>query len=525
MDEYNGRELPKALCTLIRRLSIIKVGNYNGNTHCFQTPILDPNENAISEMRKEYLSHPELSPDDFGAVLGEVLKNTSVTPTVQEPAALDMKGDNQLEPLSHVVLKEEYGDTVLLYLGDARFYVLSTNRSTILPGDIIESRPSPLKVHDRLNFNVYRNGKRFKPEGQKDFDSAFNPKNEIVSLLLYSAPDLYSIIDKDSRFGGMLHKLGSDVEAGVLKIVSLIKKHLSEWETAHPGQKELPEIGYYPDYDVLLAEAMKLGIPTYVLNLIIETCEKREETVYTYVESDWEQNLTPEQVVEIERKRVAKGNKELKDLRAALNAELQNVTRRRVALFFDAPGRITPESQNYLDELAAKLDKLAIEGFGTKGYAQKKIAEAKANSKPRPGHNLKAGAILAAVVAAAIFVAYSIMTAKKSNEVFETAITEMEELVEDGQFKEGEAHMAEAFSAYKPAYLQFTKKRSLRACNSYINRAIDEFVDERVEQISSFIQANYGRIDDFTWDLIKECMEFRPDDERLLEFRERYIAQ
>lgn len=524
--EYRGTVIPKALCSLIRRLSIIKVGNYNGITHQFQTPSLDPTDASIAEMRQSYLSYHELDPEDFYDVMNYILDNTGVAPVIQTVPYLSIAGDNQIPLFSHVTIVEDNNsETELLYVGNKRFYVLATSRATIVPGDIIESRTCPINVQDRPNFDVYRDGKRFKPEGHSEYDSAFNPSSLIVQIKVSQAPELYNIIDKDERFGERIHKLNDTCEKSIASLVSLIKKRLAKWEAANPQHKEMPEIGFYPDYDVLLAEAMKLGIPTYVLNLIIETCEKREEAVYTYVESDWEQNLTPEQVVEIERKRVAKGNKELKDLRAALNAELQNVTRRHVALFFDAPGRITPESQNYLDELAAKLDKLAIEGFGTKGYAQTKIAEAKANSKPRPGHNLKAGAILAAVVAATIFVAYSIMTAKKSNEAFETAITEMEELVEDGQFKEGEAHMAEAFSAYKPAYLQFTKKRSLRACNSYINRAIDEFVDERVEQISSFIQANYGRIDDFTWDLIKECMEFRPDDERLLEFRERYIAQ
>ena len=39
------------------------------------------------------------------------------------------------------------------------------------------------------------------------------------------------------------------------------------------------------------------------------------------------------------------------------------------------------------------------------------------------------------------------------------------------------------------------------------------------------INANRGRIDSFTWELITGAMEYRPDDDWLNEFREKYIRQ
>lgn len=526
MDQYLGQELPKALCDLIRRLSIRRVGGYCGTIHSFTTPVLDPNDASIALMKKEFSSYERLASFEFYDVMNSVLNNTSVYPIIKKLSTIDLTGDRELEPLSHIsIVEDNNGETDLIYLDNRRFFVLTTSRSTLLPGDIIECRTTPINISSKASFNIIREGSRFKPAGCEEYDYAFVTQT-VVEIKQYVSPDIYSIIDTEERFGGgTLQPCTHGFESAVIELSSLVKAGLTEWESDHPGNIEMPESGYYPNYDLLLEKSKILGIPCYVLNLLIEAFEKRSDNQYSFIEADWDPNYTKAQLEELERKRVAKLKKDYKEYKTSLENELKKVHRRRVALFFDAPGRITPESQKYLDEIVVKLESLAKDGYGQKGFAQSAIADAKLKSAPRPRHNFKVAMTIVAIMAIGGFTAYSWIRAKESMARFDDSVVQMAGMLDKEEFNEARSFIQEQKNAFVPSYLRFIISGKMRKCDQLIDKAIDDFVEARIGQIQAMMKANRGRIDDYTWELIKGAMNYRPDNPDLVQLREQYIAQ
>ena len=98
-------------------------------------------------------------------------------------------------------------------------------------------------------------------------------------------------------------------------------------------------------------------------------------------------------------------------------------------------------------------------------------------------------------------------------------------LVEQDSFNEAKENCELAKAAFKPSYLRFLVSRKTRQTLNGIEDSIDNFVADRIEQVNVLIKANRGRIDSYTWDLIVQAMEFRPQNPELVELRERYINQ
>ena len=109
--------------------------------------------------------------------------------------------------------------------------------------------------------------------------------------------------------------------------------------------------------------------------------------------------------------------------------------------------------------------------------------------------------------------------------VFNQQIETMSEMVENEAFNEAKEFLMTSQNAFKPAYLRFIVARKTHAAQEYIEQQIDNFIENRIVQIQTLIRANRDRIDDYTWSLIVEAMEYRPDHEGLNELRQKYIAQ
>lgn len=109
--------------------------------------------------------------------------------------------------------------------------------------------------------------------------------------------------------------------------------------------------------------------------------------------------------------------------------------------------------------------------------------------------------------------------------VFNQQLETVNEMVENEAFNDAKDVLMASQNAFKPAYLRFLVARKTNAAQDYIEQQIDNFVENRIGQIQTLIRANRNRIDDYTWSLIVEAMEYRPDHEGLNELRRQYIEQ
>lgn len=527
MPSYiDGVVIPEPLIKKIVSASLVKVGVYDGAHHKFLAKGFQPDMSTyqkITEEAKAFGFKEELVKE----IVKNVLTDVGTESDYQLLPSIDLAGNQELPVLSHIEFQEENnGITNLIYLGDQKFYVLSTNRSTLMPGNIIKAKNIPLNQGDIWNFDIYENfvSKKPKvPEEHKKYNTWFQTTT-VTQITLYSSCEFFKIVDEEAYFGGELQPAPENAFGALSELLDWVKHNVDLIEGELPSDKP------FPDYITLLSKAKSLGICSYILNIIVEKVESRETIEYSSAVSDWHVHKTEAQL-KAEKAAIDKGNGErYNELIEALNNELQKIHRRRVALFFDAPGVITDESKAHLKPISEELDKLAepaegYKSFGTKGYADSAIKTALDNSKPRPRHNLKVAITMLCIVALAIFVGYSWMTAKKSLGAFNEKTEQMSKMLEDEQFNESKDFILAAKEEFAPSYLRFIIRGRVRKCDVAIESAIDSFVESRIEQIQAMVKANRGRIDDYTWELITGAMKYRPENVTLLELREQYIAQ
>lgn len=529
--EYKGIKLPENLVSTIYRLTIEKVGIYNGAVHSFQIPTLDTTEQRESEIRKVYDTYTNLDPFDFYNILNYVIDNVDAMPQQLSPQSITLDGAGAVGLLDHLVLIEESGaKTELIYVGNNGFYVLATSKSTILPGDVLEARKLPINLGEETSMNLYRddNGRRrFIPAGCEEYDPAVKFSSLLI-IYKFTSPEISHIIDREPSFGGELktNLSESTLQSRFFKLRNVIVKKLETVDKtlSRLDTDVLPSNQKYPEYDDLQSIAMASGIPTYVLNTLIESIERRPVNEYCYVEDDWDLNLTPEQEKELEERKKREKEDAVKSLETELAKALKEVKTRRVGLFFKAAGKIS--NPYYLQQINQKLEVLADEGFGhPKGWAKQEIDRAVASSKPAPFYNLKVGAVLLAVIVLSLFTAYTWVLTKTSLLEYDTAVEEVMALAENDRYHEARANLEAAKNAFQPPYMAFIIYGKNKNVQLEIEDMIDAYVESTVSQIQIMREANWGRIDGYCWELIKTAMEFRPEDESLNELRNIYIAQ
>ena len=158
-------------------------------------------------------------------------------------------------------------------------------------------------------------------------------------------------------------------------------------------------------------------------------------------------------------------------------------------------------------------------------YSLHQYALAKQKTKPKPGENARTGAVLGGIVALAAFVGFTWLSAKNSMDRFDTTTSVVPEMIQNEQFKEAKDLVTDAKAAFRPGYISFIVNTKTKRLNSMIEVAITDYVTQTVEQVDIMKTANRGKIDDYCWELIKKAMEYRPEDSRLVELRNEYIAQ
>ena len=535
---YNGRKLPDALCVMIRRLSIRNVGLYDGVRHFFLTPKLDPTDAALVQIRKEYDAIDWLEPRDFNDVVNLVLDKTTVKPLELAPQTVSVGGKDGIPRLQHLIFREESGaETQLIYLGQREFYVLSTNRGTIMQGDILYANTLPFNVGEAEEFSIVRDNKAFVPDSihyegfelHKDYEVSFFElhKDYEVSfrfgktqaIILEESPALYDIIDEDERFGGQIVRAEGAVKAKFISVLKKVRENVASLDPDTP----LPDRAQYPGYDELLASAKQKGIGSYILNLLISTMEKRVGYKYAFVQEDWHVAMSPDMIRKLEGEEYRKKEADYRKLGNVLVAELKKIRTRRVGLFFKAPGRV--ENIEFVTGIINEMEALAEEGVGVKGQAQARLDEAIDNSRPAPRENLFTALKLAAAVIVIVVVAVLWVRTADGVEKYNIDAAAGTQLLSEGKYDEAREAYGAAYNAYKPRitvlFVASKHKRFIKSLESQI----DTDVAEGIEQIKAFRAANRGRFDKTSEALLFRLLQLRPENEELMSLKEEWLQQ
>lgn len=517
--EYQGVALPEPFVKKARKECIRSVGQYNGETHQFLLPAMDPTRMAIESIRESYNQY-ELFPDEdkFDEVLRQIRLSASTTPEVISGSV----SESGLDVFDVVrIIEEDHSESVLIYIGSKRFVVLESSKASIIFNDVLICNTMPITEGEREEFSVIRDGKPFSPMEFGDFIFPFYTKR-IIRLETMRSPEIYKIIDEDNRFGRVdIQPMTQPAEDVINLLMNDISDSRSRWQTT-----ALPVSGSYPEYDWLLEVAKRSGVRTYVLNTLIEHIERGVDSHYAFVEEDWKKSQ--QWIDDQEQKKREKLSDECKaaekDLADVLKKSLRQ---RRVLLFFKAETKVPEEVDRHIHQLIDKLDELAGQGIGRheKGWAASEYALAKQKTKPKSGENARTGVVLGGILALVVFVGFTWISAKNSMDRFDVMTDVVPGMIQDGKFLEAKAVVSEARTGFKPGYISFIANPKTKQLNSQIEVAITDYVSQTVEQVNVMKDANNGRIDDYCWELIKSAMEYRPDDSRLVELRNEYIAQ
>ncbi len=524
---YKGRQLPESLCALIQRLSIRNVGLYDGARHFFLTPKLDPTEAAIQQIRREYESFEWLDCSDFDEVLNLVLNQTTVRPLELFPQTVSVGGENGLAKLQHIIFREESeAETHLIYLGNREFYVLSTNRGTILPGDILYANTLPFNVGEQEEFTITRDNQQFVPDSiryegfhaHRDYEVSFR-FSKTAAIILSMSPALYNIIDEDDRFGGIISRVDSGGKAKFMALVQRVKDNVASLNSG----ETLPDRDVYPGYEELLTFAKSQGVGSYLLNLLISTVEKRVEYQYAFVENDWHITMSPEMIKRQEEIELSRKSARYAELEKILKTELAKIKTRRVGLFFKAPGRV--ENIEFVSGIISEIESLTKDGFGITGAAKARLDEAIDNSRPAPRENLITGIKLAAVLITMLLGAFIWVKTIDGVEKYDLSAASATELLVQKDYQGAREAYAAAYNEYAPRITVLAISLKHKRFMKNLESQIDEDVAQGLEQIKIFCKANRGRFDKTSEELLIQLLQLRPENPELLELREAWMKQ
>ena len=521
--QYKGVEIPEKFIEIAVSKGLKQVGNYNGREHKFFTPLLNPNNTELSEIKssfEEYGLFPER--DEFNAVYKQIRNNLSDEPSVNDVNSLN---GTELFPYDHVVFVEDDGsETDTIFVGDSSFFVLSTTKSSLQNADVIRCISMPMSVHDREKFTIYREGKEFVP-----MDVKYPPTfctNPVASIKILRSPFLYAIIDGDERFGGRkIDDAKGDLREEWLNFYEQVKEAVLKNEP-----DSLPDKDVFPGYEELLAHSKAAGIGSYILNLLIENIELRAVHSYCYNADEWEIDPRQKKLDYNENQKkaatlYAEKSKELDNL-------LKNLKQRRILLLFKASAKVTPAVHQAIDNIISDMDGIADDavkngysGVGTKGTAKAKYDQAQAATKPERFENLKTGGILLAAVSVAVFIGLSWYYSEKNKEVYMASEANvMSRLENSTDFDAMRSELDSIYFSFKPSYTRMLVVRGNYVENQMrISDAKEAHIDKMVSNINTMLKASRGRFNKYSEEALFKLLKVAPDDPRSLELKEKWM--
>ena len=519
---FEGKEVAEALCNLTRNLSIRRIDKYDGEAHKFLLPELRPNNSQLDAIRAKFNELQQFQDYEFSQVVSAIIQQTSVEPlNVSHDIIRTAVGDKKvtIKELQHIVFDEgEARVTDTIYMGGNRFFVLSTSRSTIMPGDIIEPISVPLNIGKEELFKITRANKEFQPKEFEGYTTPFRMPS-LKNMIEKKSPDIYDIIDNDERFGGSKLSVPKtkSAEERLLLLIDVVKKHIKSNKKAVIPEKDIQ----FPDYEVLLTQAKSLGIGSYLLNLLIETFDRGAVAKYTFIENDWK--IPAELIEDREKKRKAELQRRYNAIKKEFESELKQVKTRRVGLIFKAAGKIG--NIGHIAELEKELETLANEGFGTHKWAEARRNDAIAQSKPGRWEHLSTAIKLVVTLVIIATVAIAWLQSKQGMEMFNLKIAQADTKVAAKEYNEARELYDKAYEGYTPRITMLLVSGTYKDRITTLQETINQEIEQGIEDLNTLLSADGGRFTTYTQELLSHLLQLDPENQELLALRDICVNQ
>lgn len=519
---YKKLEIPDSLARAIRARCLATVGQYDPGSHRFVRPRFDPSRGDI-EWIQDKIDDYQIDSDEVKGIVNTVLQQTSTDARQISRRTLPLNGEDAIKLAQHFRFVEGGDNTDVLYLGNSEFYVVDTTRPTILPGDILIARDT-LVVGSIWHFDIIRNGNIFIDEAfvRQQTAACFITK-PIDDIIEYQEPEIFQIIDESDSIGVRLNK-NYFSKRGLLLLANQVQSVIDNVEPDYFENNDR-----YPHYVDLLEYAGNLGVSTYVLNLICQRIEKNEPHQYVFVKADWEEQMTEKEKRERkDRERRAK-IREQENLEAEFKEVLDTIKVKKILFgLFEKDGQaLDPnEVENLITKLEASLNEPDLRGNCKIQTPRSDYQVALDRCKRNKIRNAINIVISGAVLAAVIFIAVTWVQTKANKAAFDENLALVESYIQQTEFEKADSLLTLSRNNFRPPYMKpFVISGTVKATRKDLNDEIDKYVTATIGNVTKMRKANRGRIDKYSWELVKRALDLRPQNDTLQGFRDQYIKQ
>lgn len=519
---YKKIEIPDSLARVIRARCLATVGQYDPGSHRFVRPRFDPSRGDI-EWIQDKIDDYQIDSDEVKGIVNTVLQQTSTDARQTSRRALPLNGEDAISPAQHFRFVEGGDNTDVLYLGNSEFYVVDTTRPTILPGDILIARDT-LVAGSIWHFDIIRDDEKFIDNAfvRQGTEACFITKR-IDDIIEYQEPEIFQIIDESNtiapRYNSFQFGKGS-----LLNIADDIKEVLDNTESDYFDNHDR-----FPCYIELLSRAKSWGISTYVLNLLCQRIEKNEPHQYVFVTADWEEQMTEKERRERkDRERRAK-IREQENLEAEFQEALKTIKVKKIFLgLFEKDGQaLDPtEVENIITKLEAALNDSDLEGHRKIQTPRSDYQVALDSCKRNKLRNVINFIIICAIVATVIFIATTWVQTKANKAIFDENLVQVEAFIQQTEFEKADSLLTLSRENFRPPFMKpFVISGTIKTTRRHLDDEIDQYVTSTIGNVTKMKKANRGRIDKYSWELVKRALDLRPQNDTLLLLRDQYIRQ
>lgn len=519
---YKKIEIPDSLARAIRARCLATVGQYDPGSHRFVRPRFDPSRGDI-EWIQDKIDDYQIDSDEVKGIVNTVLQQTSTDARQISRRTLPLNGEDAIKPAQHFRFVEGGDNTDVLYLGNSEFYVVDTTRPTILPGDILIARDT-LVVGSIWHFDIIRNGNSFIDEAfvRQQTAACFITK-PIDDIIEYQEPEIFQIIDESDRLGVRLNK-NYFSKRGLLLLANHVQSVIDNVEFDYFENNDR-----YPCYDDLLKFAGKQGVSTYILNLICQRIEKNEPHQYVFVKADWEEQMTEKERRERRDKELSDKIREQEILESAFKRALDTIKVKKILFgLFEKDGQpLNPnEVEALINKLEAALNDSDLGGHRRIQTPRSEYRVALDRCKRNKLRNIINAVIVGAVVVTIIFIAFTWVQTKANKAVFDENLALIESYIQQSEFEKADSLITFSRENFYPPYMRpFVISSTIKSTRKHLDDEVDKYVTLTIRNVAKMRKANRGRIDNYSWTLIRRALDLRPQNDTLIRLREQYIKQ
>ena len=518
---YKKFDIPDSLARAIRARCLASVGQYDHGTHKFVRPRFDSSRGDL-EWIQDKIKDYQIDSDEVNSIVKTVLLQTTTDAKEHSRRTLPLNGDNSIKPGQHFRIVEGGDNTDLVYFGNNEFYVVDTTRPTLLPGDVIIARDT-LVAGSIWHFDILRDEKPFIDDVfvRQGTTACFITK-PIDDIVEYQEPEIFQIIDESDSI--CPRKSDAFTKDSFLTLAGYILKAINCLEPDYFDNNDS-----FPKYRELLAKANTTGISTYLLNLLCQRIEKNEPHQYVFVKADWEEHMTEKEKRERKDRERSTKIREQENLEREFQDALASIEVRRILFgLFEKDGQAmdADEVENLINKIEVSLKDPDLIGHCNIQTPRSDYLAALDKCKANKIRNIINGAIIGVVVAAFIFIAVTWVQTKANKALFDERIAQVESYIHQTDFERADSLLTLSGENFRPTYMKpFVISGTIKSTRKHLDKEIDRYVTSTIGNVTKMRKANRGRIDKYSWELVKRALDLRPQNDTLQQFRDQYIKQ